>query len=130
MSYVCKADTRYDRNVLSEIEEKYFPNLSSEEKIMERIEFGFDEARTEGHKKGFKEGIKKGIEQGIEQGIEKGIEQGIEKGIEQGVEQGVEQGIEQVAMRMLQAGKMSTDDIRKITGLSDQQLLKIKHRIN
>ena len=110
MSYVCKADTRYDRNVLSEIEEKYFPNLSSEEKIMERIEFGFDEARTEGHKKGFKEGIEQGIEQGVEQGIEKGIEQ--------------------VAMRMLQAGKMSNDDIRKITGLSDQQLLKIKHRIN
>ena len=102
MSYVCKADTRYDRNVLSGIEEKYFPNLSSEDKIMEKIEFGFDEARTEGHKKGFREGI----------------------------EQGIEKGVEQVAIRMLQAGKMSNDDIRKITGLSDQQLLKIKHRIN
>ena len=106
MSYICKADTRYDRNVLSGIEEKYFPNLSSEEKIMERIEFGFDEARTEGRKKGFREGI------------------------EQGIEKGIEKGIERVAVRMLQANDLSDDDICQITGLSAQQLLKIKHRIN
>ena len=94
MSYVCKADNRYDRDVLSEIEEKYFPNLSSEEKIMERIEFGFDEARTEGRKEGIKEGI------------------------------------EQVAMRLLLAGKMNDNSICEITGLSEQQLRKIKHKIN
>ena len=63
MSYVCKADTRYDRDVLAEIEERYFRSLPSEEKIMERIEFGFDEARTEGRKRGFKKGIEQGIEQ-------------------------------------------------------------------
>ena len=102
MSYVCKADTRYDRSVLSEIEEKYFPNLPSEEKI----EFGFDEARTEGRKQGFKDGIKQGIGQEIEQGIE------------------------QVAIRLLQSGKMSNGDICELTGLSERQLLKIKHKIN
>ena len=114
MSYVCKADNRYDRKVLSEIEEKYFPNLPTEVKIMERIEFGFDEARTEGHKKGFKEGIEKGIKQGIKRGIERGIEQ----------------GIEQTVMRLLKSGEMSDGDICKITGISEQQLLKIKHKIN
>jgi len=59
------------------------------------------------------------------EGIKKGLEQGIEKGIEQGIEKGIEQGLVKVVIRCLQQGK-SVMEISSITGLSEEQIKKIK----
>ena len=75
------------------------------------------------------EGYSKGHEKGYNEGHEKGIEQGIEKGIEQGIEQGIEKGIKQnnidVAKKMLEE-KLPLETISKITGLSTEEVLKLK----
>lgn len=63
----------------------------------------------------------KGYEDGIEQGIEKGIEQGIE----QGIEKGIKEGILNVAKNML-SKNINTDSISELTGLSIEEIEKIK----
>ena len=54
---------------------------------------------------------------------------GIEKGIEQGIKQGIEQGIEQTAINMLNAGKLSIEEISSYSGLSIEQVLELKNRL-
>lgn len=64
-------------------------------------------------------------EKGRSEGLEKGFREGIEKGIEKGREEGIEKGIEKIAINMLKKGK-SIEETMEITGLSEDQLEKIK----
>ena len=59
-----------------------------------------------------------------------GIEEGIEQGIEQGIVRGIEQGFQQVfnVNKMLKKGK-AIDEISKETGMSEEQILKIKDEL-
>ena len=66
-----------------------------------------------------------GIQQGKERGIKEGFEIGIKQGIKEGIEQGIEQGIVKVAKRMIEL-KMPIERIRDITGLSEEEIEKIK----
>ena len=61
---------------------------------------------------------------GIEQGIKQGIEQGIKQGIEQGIEQGIMQEKQQTAKKLLELNT-PTEQIKKITGLSKEEIEKI-----
>lgn len=53
-------------------------------------------------------------------------EQGMEYGIEQGIEQGIKQGNRQSALRMLEAGKLSPEEIALYSGLSLEQVLELE----
>ncbi|MCM1246711.1 MAG: hypothetical protein NC293_13820, partial [Roseburia sp.] len=45
---------------------------------------------------------------------------------EQGVEQGIEQGNKQSALRMLEAGKLSPEEIAMYSGLTLEQVLELE----
>lgn len=62
------------------------------------------------------------FEQGVEQGLKKGLEQGLEKGLEQGLEKGKLLS----AKKMIEAGKLSTEEIVLYSGLSLEQVLALK----
>lgn len=72
-----------------------------------------------------KEGHEKGFELGVEQGIEQGVKQGIEQGIEQGLKQGSNNKAKEIAENMLKA-KMNVSEISKLTGLTENEIKKIK----
>ncbi len=57
--------------------------------------------------------------------IEMGRRQGIESGIEQGISQGIEQGYLDTARRMLQAGKLSHEEIALYSGLPIEEVRKL-----
>lgn len=60
--------------------------------------------------------------------LKKVKEEGIAQGIEQGLTKGIAQGIEQTAINMLKA-KLDDKLIASVTGLSAQQILKIKSKL-
>ena len=62
-------------------------------------------------------------EEGIEQGMKKGLEQGREKGREEGMEK----GMALVASNMLK-NKMNMDLVAQMTGLSEEEILKLKKK--
>ena len=60
-----------------------------------------------------------------QKGIEKGRKEGMEKGIEKGIEKGMEKGKLEIAKEALSQG-LSTEMISKITGLTIEQIEKLK----
>ena len=54
-----------------------------------------------------------------------GVEEGIEQGIEKGIEQGIEEGYLAAARRMLQAGKLSYEEIALYSGLPIEEVRKL-----
>ncbi len=104
ISYLGRADGRYDRKTLFAIEADCFPNLAPEERLLAKIEFGFDEARLEG------------------------LEQGRKQGIEQGLDRGREQEREDVIVSMLKHGELKDSAICQITNITKEQLAEIKAR--
>ena len=64
-----------------------------------------------------------------DKGTQEGLEQGKKEGLEQGKKEGLEQGQKEEKMRTvkkLRALKMSIEQIKEITGLSEEEILKIK----
>ena len=59
-------------------------------------------------------------------GIEQGIKQGIEQGIKQGIEQGIMQEKKQIVKYLLEIST-PIEQIEKITGLSKEEIEKIKN---
>ena len=57
-----------------------------------------------------------------------GLAEGEAKGIEKGIEQGIEQGIEIIAINMIKDNE-PLDKISKFTGLSTQDLVKLKNKV-
>ena len=54
------------------------------------------------------------------------FEQGVEQGIEQGIEQGASQEKKKSAIRMIEAGKLSVEEIAIYSGLSLEQVLELQ----
>lgn len=52
-----------------------------------------------------------------------------EQGIKQGIEQGIEQSNRQSALRMIEAGKLSPDDIALYSNLTLEQVLELKKEL-
>ncbi len=69
--------------------------------------------------------IEMGRRDGMEKGIEQGIAQGITQGIAQGITQGIEEGYLAAARRMLQAGKLSHEEIALYSGLPIEEVRKL-----
>lgn len=65
----------------------------------------------------------------FEQGLERGLEQGLERGLEQGLERGLEQGIRQSALRMIKAGKLSSEEIALYSGLTLEQVTELEKEL-
>ncbi len=57
------------------------------------------------------------------------FEQGVEQGIEQGIAQGIKQGNQQSALRMIEAGKLSSQEIAFYSGLTLEQILELEKDI-
>ncbi|MBP7496215.1 MAG: PD-(D/E)XK nuclease family transposase [Bacteroidales bacterium] len=91
------------------------------------IKNSLDTAREEGKIEGKEEGLKEGVEKGLKEGKEKGLKEGVEKGLKEGVEKGKEEEKNQIALNCLNEG-MSIDVIKKLTGLTKQQIEKLKKR--
>ncbi|MGZ7445648.1 Rpn family recombination-promoting nuclease/putative transposase [Paenibacillus sp. TH7-28] len=104
------ADPEQDKQLLEELKEQYPEEGGSIMKLM-----------PVWSRLGYEEGLK----EGLEEGLEKGIEQGIEKGMEKGIKQGIAVGMEKAALNMLREG-METSLVAKVTGLSEEQVLKLK----
>jgi predicted transposase/invertase (TIGR01784 family) len=62
-----------------------------------------------------------------DEGMAKGIETGMAKGIETGMAKGFQEGVKKTALKMLQQ-KLDLKLISSVTGLSSDDLLKLKNR--
>ena len=94
-------------------------------------------ARAKGVEKGLKEGVEKGLKEGVEkglkEGVEKGLKEGVEKGLKEGVKKGLKEGLEKgkkdekvkIARKLLKL-KIPISQIKEITGLSEEQVRKIR----
>ena len=56
-------------------------------------------------------------------------EQGLAEGMEQGIEQGIEQGNRQSAIKMLKAGKLSSEEIAMYSGLTLEQVIELEKEL-
>ena len=74
------------------------------------------------------EGLEKGMVLGIEKGKAEGIAEGEAKGKAEGKAEGIAIGVEKIACRMLQENA-DIKFIASVTGLSNDELLKLKNRI-
>ncbi len=52
-----------------------------------------------------------------------------EQGIEQGIEQGLEQGKRQSALRMIEAGKFSPEEVALYSGFTLEQVLELEQEL-
>lgn len=59
--------------------------------------------------------------------IKEGMEKGVEKGVEKGIEKGIKKEKMETAKKMIQLN-MSTEDIRKITGLSIKKIDELRKK--
>lgn len=62
-------------------------------------------------------------------GLRHAREEGIKEGIEEGIKQGIGQGIEQVTKKMIKLN-MPVEDIINVTGLKEEEILKIKNKLS
>lgn len=60
---------------------------------------------------------------------EKGIEQGRQEGIKQGRQEGIEQTKKDIVISLLKLGTMKEEDIMKVVGISEDQLMVIKEEM-
>ncbi len=58
-----------------------------------------------------------------------GLRHAREEGIEEGIKQGIGQGIEQVTKKMIKLN-MPVEDIINVTGLKEEEILKIKNKLS
>jgi predicted transposase/invertase (TIGR01784 family) len=103
------------------------------------IEIGREEGKVEGREEGIEIGIEKGKVEGREEGIEigrekgkvEGREEGIEIGIKKGKVEGKEEGMaiagRKVAINLVALG-MDDDTISKVTGLSQEEVKKLREQ--
>lgn len=59
---------------------------------------------------------------------EEGMEKGMEQGIERGMERGIEQEKRQAALRMLKAGRFSSEEIAEFSGLTAEQVEELRKK--
>ncbi len=68
------------------------------------------------------------MEYAINTGLKRGKEEGIREGIKEGIKQGIEKKAFEAAINFLKLG-VSVDIVAKGTGLSEQQILKLKEEL-
>ena len=66
------------------------------------------------------------LQMSYQEKFEQGVEQGLKKGLEQGLAKGLEKGKLLSAKKMIEAGKLSTNEIVLYSGLSLEQVLALK----
>jgi predicted transposase/invertase (TIGR01784 family) len=76
--------------------------------------------------RGRKEGILQGMKAGIEKGLQKGRREGRNEGRNEGRHQGLQEATQRIALAMLDEG-LEPSQVAKLTGLSQQQLAKLRH---
>ena len=91
------------------------------------MEKGIEIGREEGKVEGREEGIEIGIEKGKVEGREEGIEIGIKKGKVEGKEEGMAIAGRKVAINLVALG-MDDDTISKVTGLSQEEVKKLREQ--
>ncbi len=57
---------------------------------------------------------------------EEALREGIEEGIEEGRKKGIEEGVKRTARRMLAAGKYALEEIVSVSGLSLEEINRLK----
>ena len=72
-------------------------------------------------------GIALGITEGITKGIAEGITKGKAEGIAEGITKGKAEGKVEIAIKLLKK-KYSINDITELTGLSSEEIQKIKRK--
>ena len=65
-------------------------------------------------------------DEGFKEGLKEGLNEGLKKGIEQGLNEGLTESMRAIALRMLDAGKYALDEIAQISGLSLDEVKKLK----
>ena len=91
------------------------------------MEKGIEIGREEGREEGIEIGIEKGKVEGREEGIEIGIEKGKVEGREEGKEEGMAIAGRKVAINLVALG-MDDDTISKVTGLSQEEVKKLREQ--
>ena len=84
---------------------------------------------TEGTKD-MSEAFRKMYESDIEEAMKKGIRKGIKEGIRKGIKIGSDERAEDSARRMIQDGSLSLSKVAKFSGLSLDEVEKLKRSID
>ena len=91
----------------------------------EGISLGRKAGIDEGISLGRKEGMDEGISLGRKAGIDEGRKEGMDEGISLGRKEGIDEGRHELIMSMIK-NQMSDELISKVTGLSIEEINKIK----
>ena len=89
--------------------------------------------REDAIKEGLEEGRAEGRQKGLEEGRQKGLEEGRQKGLEEGHQLGLEEGRAESCAKMVKSmlkDNMSIEKISQYSGLSTQDILKLKEESN
>ena len=108
-------------------ERKMMLQLAEKAGMEKGIEIGREEGKVEGREEGIEIGIEKGKVEGREEGIEIGIEKGKVEGREEGREEGMAIAGRKVAINLVALG-MDDDTISKVTGLSQEEVKKLREQ--
>jgi predicted transposase/invertase (TIGR01784 family) len=94
-----------------------------------RIHGATERGLQQGLQQGIAQGLQQGLAQGLQQGLAQGLQQGAQQGLAQGLQQGLQQGIAQGRLEMaenLVKLNLPIEDISKVTGLTKEEIEKIK----
>ncbi len=94
--------------------EKFWDIISTEKTY-------YGSALKRGLEQGMKQGRAEGLEQGRAEGLEEGRAEGRAEGLEEGRAEGRAEGIKETARKLKSMG-LSVVDIRKATGLSEEEV--------
>ncbi|MCI9576963.1 MAG: nuclease [Clostridiales bacterium] len=76
------------------------------------------------------EGLEAGRKEGIKEGIQKGRKEGIQEGIKEGIQTGKKEGRKEIALRMLELGKYTFDEISSLSELSLEEVKTLQAENN
>ena len=66
--------------------------------------------------------LQEGLEAGRKEGRKEGIQEGIQKGKKEGIKEGMQKGRKEIALRMLEMGKYTFDEISTLSELSVEEV--------
>ncbi len=102
------------------------PLKPHKETLMNIAHFLEERGRKEGILQGMKAGIEKGLQKGRREGRNEGRREGRNEGRNEGRHQGLQEATQRIALAMLDEG-LEPSQVAKLTGLSQQQLAKLRH---
>ena len=66
------------------------------------------------------------LQEGLEAGRKEGIQEGRKEGIQEGIQKGKKEGRKEIALRMLEMGKYSFDEISTLSELSVEEVKRLQ----